>query len=141
MARGSRSRVKGTRKLRRKLAAMKGSVRGQVLTRAAAKGAEPIQREASRRAPVSPGGPTRGERHLEDAILIEPRKITDPFRGEAAVGPAREQFHGVVVELGGRNRAARPYLRPAFDGKKVAAVDAIGREVARILRVAAALTR
>lgn len=135
--------VRGTAQLRRKINKLKASVRGEALERAASKGGDKIREAAARRAPQSPGGPTRGGQHLKDNIITEVTPTHNPEHGQVGIGPHEDAFHGIFFtrEFGAPHHSPQPWLRPAFDRKRSAAVDAVGDELARIIRTAAALTR
>jgi HK97 gp10 family phage protein len=140
-------RIEGGEELLARLKRLEQAARGAALEAAAMAGAEVIRAEANRRAP----GP-----HVE----LEASKITDTG-AEIAIGPDGEHWYYQFFELGaGRHTigphskkairfpgaegqemvrfgvthpgmAARPFLRPALDGQKGAAVEAVGDELQR----------
>lgn len=95
---------------------------------AAKKGAEVIREEAAARVPMSAGAPSRGGKHLKDAIAKVVRKDGED-RVVVAVGPESDQFHGIFVELGTEHMPADPYLRPAVDDKGPQAIKVVADEL------------
>jgi HK97 gp10 family phage protein len=78
-----------------------------------------------------------GEVLRAEAELLAPRatgflaehvgeKVTTSVReeeGRVTVGPEKNAFYGSFAELGTKNQAPRPWLRPAFESKKDEAVE------------------
>ena len=140
-------RIEGGEELKARLEELAQAVRGAALEAAARAGAEVIRADANRRAP----GP-----HVE----LEVRESSESAV-EVAVGPDKEHWYYQFFELGaGRHTigpqskkairfpgvegkqvvrfgvthpgmAARPFLRPALDGQKSNAVEAVGDELQR----------
>lgn len=120
---------------------------------AALEGAEVIREEASRRAPRRTGS-------LADHIVKElDEEALERERVVVKVGPDRDHFYGLFVELGhaqvrvtGRYRKGgriyrvtenlghvppHPFLRPALDAKRQEAQQVIGRALWRAIERAA----
>lgn len=117
MASRFRVSVEGGEELARRLSQLSESMSGAVLVEATLAGAGPIKETASQRAP-------RDEGRLSRSIDAEVVKA-EPRRAAVHVGPNRNAFYGMFVELGTRHIAAKPFLRPAFDMEKDKAVEAI----------------
>ncbi len=134
--------VKGAKSLNRKLASLAKQADGQTLRRALVAGGLPIQNKAKANAPyktgnlrrslhiggsedLNPGGANVSERTLEP--------VPEPEIGKykAAVYVGTDVEYAAPVELGTARRPPKPYLRPAFDSEK----DAAMREVADSLQV------
>ena len=140
-------RIEGGEELRARLERLEAAARGAALEAAARAGAEVIRAQANQRAP----GP-----HVE----LEVRESSESAV-EVAVGPDRDHWYYQFFELGAGRHAigphkkkairfpgaegqeqvrfgvthpgmtARPFLRPALDGQKANAVEAVGDELKR----------
>jgi HK97 gp10 family phage protein len=145
-------RIEGGEELKARLERLEAAARGAALEAAARAGAEVIRADANRRAP----GP-----HVEMEVSESSESAV-----EVAVGPDREHWYYQFFELGaGRHTigphkkkairfpgaegeemvrfrvthpgmAARPFLRPALDGQKANAVEAVGDELQRRIEAA-----
>lgn len=133
--------VKGLKELNEALKELPERVARNVLRGAAGAGAAVIRKEAQHRAPVytgpiSQGHPPPGtlkkairqsqQRQLSSLVQqtfhISVRATT--ARGKAGV-KALGAYYWRFVEFGTSKMAARPFMRPAFEAKKLAAVEAI----------------
>ncbi len=111
--------LQGAETLRRRLAALQRAASGPRVASGVKAGAMIIRDEAQRLAPKDTG------EGAENIVLGE--AATSTSRAGVSVGyDADKAGHMIFAELGTRDRAAQPHLRPAFDGKKVAAVKALG---------------
>ena len=120
-------RVEGGDALRRALLAVGRRVY-RLVDKALLAAAEPVRQEASRRAPVRTG-------RLASSIVAERERPRRHLR-RVRVGPNKEAYYGLFVELGhvirvgGSGRKgkvlghvpARPFLRPALDARADEAV-------------------
>jgi HK97 gp10 family phage protein len=109
--------LRGEKQLRRKVQrfAEATSTRGlsqETLTRAA----EPMRERMSQMAPRGRTGT------LADSITVATQSTTtrihdggESHRAQVGVGPSREGFYGLFIEVGTRHHAADPFMRPAAD--------------------------
>lgn len=123
-------RVRGVKKARRNLRQLISEMAAEKQVDAVEAGAKHLAGAAAARAPIGAGAPTRGGRHLKDAIETDVRDETEN-KVKVAVGPAEEQFHGVFFELGTLDMPPDPFLRPAFDSEGDRAVRIARRKLAR----------
>lgn len=101
-----------------------------VLRQAAIAGARVIHAEVQLRAPVGTAYERKGQQHapgtLKRSILIAYDQ-EESVTGRIAVYLvtwSKEAFYGRFVEYGTSHAAAEPFLRPGYDAKKSAAVEA-----------------
>lgn len=139
-------RLEGVAELERKLKALDKAVSGRAMTLALVAGGKVIEAEAKARAPVRSGT-------LRRSITTEPSAgaVPEVEVGTNLVYAPIQEFGGIVraqsapalvfqLPSGEWRRAqsvqipARPYLRPAFDLRRVAAIDAVRRALAAQLR-------
>lgn len=115
------AKVLGIEELVRRLEAIDRNTRGVLLERAALAGAEPIRKSAEAKAPRRRGVLAAG---------IGTEVVKRSTRGVTVrIGFRKEDFYGMFQELGTRNHAAQPFLRPAIDEQKEAAIVEVGREL------------
>lgn len=153
--------IKGLAELNRALAELPPRLARNVLRGSVAAGAAVIRQEAKERAPryageVVAGHPPPGT--LKRAIysaqarrlssLLEQvyhvgvvsgkrAKVGKAKSGKAKSGKSKDAYYWRFVEFGTVKMAAKPFLRPAFEAKKLEAVEAIRRYMAeRIAREA-----
>lgn len=153
MANSISVKVEGLAELNRKLAALPDEIRkGPVLMRALHDGARIIRDEAKRLAPVLQPDPRTGkldERRIvgnlragivehtdkrePDTVLVRVRNRGYIFgEGKGAQSWRRgNPNYWWLLEFGTSKMAPRPFLRPAFEGKKFAALNEIRRSLAR----------
>ncbi len=112
----------GDKRLDRKFRKLSDNARGVVLVAAAAAGAKVVRDEAERLAPKRPGG-GKGAR----GIRFERGKLTRTSVVMKIGYDKKTAWYLRFQELGTKFHAAQPHLRPALDGKRPAAMAAIGR--------------
>lgn len=137
--------VKGLSEVLRKLRTMPEAFQARVIRGAVAAGAQVIRDEATARAPYYSGAV--GKNHpppgtLQAAIYqvrltsectpTHEKWMVSVRHGKKAVGGA-DAYYATWVEYGTVKMAAHPYMRPAFEARKLAAVDAMRDFVARKL--------
>ncbi|MBE3590006.1 MAG: HK97 gp10 family phage protein [Firmicutes bacterium] len=120
-----RVKVEGGDLIARRLAVL-GEKAAAVVDEAAMAGAEVIREGASRRAPVRTGA-------LQEHIITQPGEEQSPGRAEVLIGPDKERFYGLFVELGTSKMAARPFLRPALDEDRHLAEAAVAAALKEVL--------
>lgn len=113
-------KVTGLREMERKLRAVR-AMPGWVLEDAVEAGGKPIEKDARRRAPRGDDSSPR----LAENIETFPQQLSRT-RAEAEVGPTTLTFYGIFQELGTRYHNAQPFLRPAADTQRPAALAAMG---------------
>ena len=146
--------IKGLAELNRALAELPPRLARNVLRGSVAAGAAVIRQEAKERAPryageVAAGHPPPGT--LKRAIYsAQARRLSSLLEqvyhvgvvsgkrakvGKTKSGKSKDAYYWRFVEFGTVKMAARPFLRPAFEAKKLEAVEAIRRYMAeRIAR-------
>lgn len=83
-----------------------------LIVRALQKGAEPIEEQASQLAPDD--ATTPGSRIRDNMMTTITDRTADG--AIAKIGPSLKGFVGLFHEYGTIHQAAKPFLRPAFDG-------------------------
>ena len=129
MAEYATVRLAGARELDAMLKRLPKHLGERVLVNAVRAGAQVVRAEAKARAPVKTG-------RLRANIIARRAK----GRGAAvtvSVGPSRKAWYGRLVEFGTVTTGARPFLRPAFESTKRAALDRIGERLGRNIERAA----
>ena len=130
-------RIDGLKELEKALLQLPKALHGKVLGAAVREGAKEIQGEAKVKAPVSAGAHHVGKKgrksyiasvkpgHLKRNIKI---RLAKSAKGEAKgyVYVSFKAFYGKFVEYGTKKMSAKPFLRPAFDGKWQGAAKKIG---------------
>lgn len=111
-------RIDGLAELNRKLRELPRKVQRRGLRRAVRAGAEPIRERAEELAPRRTGRLARN--------IVTRYRTSRVDRAVIEVGPGLRAFYGKFQELGTSRHPARPFLRPAFDAGKDAAVRQIG---------------
>lgn len=131
MASGS-IKVEGLADLERRLTALSKDMGGKIARGATSAGARVIQKEAQRLAPMLTGAGKKS--------IVVKRNTRTQLAAEYAVGWKKPKKKGDpdawymrIVELGSVKMSPRPHIRPAFDGKKGAAVDKIAEVLRRRL--------
>lgn len=115
--------VEGMQELLAKLGTLDSLVmQKKIVARAVRAGAEPIRARAEELAPVLTGT-------LRESMMIT---VAEQTATEAIgkIGPARKGFYGTFEEFGTAYIAADPFLRPAFDEERDAALKIIGETLA-----------
>jgi len=101
-------KIEGINELEKLLKKIESSLREETMEKALLAAAEPIRAAASEKAPHRTG-------KLKENIISE---INEKEKMTVDVGPNRDGFYGQFIEFGTSKMSAKPFLRPAFDGKK-----------------------
>lgn len=127
--------ITGLADLEKRLQAFPDKLAGNILRGAIRAGAVAIQQEARRMAPVSDAPHKLGKG--SKAVKIQPGTLKKSIKVRLAprksrsvpieywVYVSKKAWHWKFVEFGTRKMAAKPFMRPAFDTKKEAALDRI----------------
>ncbi len=101
-----------------------------MMRKALAKAAEPICDEARALAPRSdrPGG------HLADGIKIRVMPRTAVGHERVRIGVKPGLWYGVFPEFGTAKTAAQPFMRPALDTQKDAALRVLADEISKRMK-------
>jgi HK97 gp10 family phage protein len=124
--------VQGLKEIQRKLIAMGPKVGLRALRGALVSGSQVIKKDAISRAPVDSG-------RLSRAILVKRLSKTNPFKEQVIVGVRngkklqktdRDAYYWRFIEFGHKDKAgkavaAQSFLRPAFEAKKMSALERI----------------
>jgi HK97 gp10 family phage protein len=122
--------IEGGAELARRLNAMSVAAEKKILNAVLMEAAEPIRKEAERRAPVGEFAP-----HIaQNVVDVIPRGTRDERSVE--IGPAKGFPYGLFLEFGTVKMAARPFLRPAFDLKARTALSIVQQRLWDKLRTA-----
>jgi HK97 gp10 family phage protein len=130
-------KVEGLRELERALAELPKATAKNTLKRTLKLAAQPIADEAQRLAPRDTG-------KLAEGIMVTTKKPKKhkPKSGrafaEVYIGPKARSVGAVPQEFGTVNHPAQPYMRPAWDSKKMTALDIIRSELGNQITKAAA---
>ena len=132
------SRIEGLADLARALREMPKDVRENALRAGLRAGAREIQKEAQARAPVATGRMRKNVyikriRELVTSlsegwfvgVRMGPKRKKDKGTGKVTKDYSNDAWYWRFVEFGTRFAPARPFMRPAFEAKKEAAVAAI----------------
>lgn len=141
--------IKGLAELNRALSQLPDRLARNVLRGSVAAGAAVIRREARERAPRAVGPMPAGQPPpgtLKRAIYsAQARRLSGLLQqvyhvgvvsgkrakiGKAKSGKSKDAYYWRFVEFGTVKMAAQPFLRPAFEAKKLEAVEAIRRYMA-----------
>jgi HK97 gp10 family phage protein len=144
-------KIEGWEELKAKLERLEAAARGPALEAAARAGAEVIRAEANRRAPgphveletttVTAAevevaiGPDRGHWYYQFFELGAGRHTIGPKSKKAIKFPGAEGQEAIRFGVTHPGMTARPFLRPALDGQKGSAVEAVGEELRRRVEV------
>jgi HK97 gp10 family phage protein len=137
--------VQGSDRLKRKFGSLAKVAQGKTLERALVAGALPIQNQAKRLAPKLTGNLTRsihigGHEDLnpggQGIINTSGAGVPQPEIGttDAAIYIGTDVIYAAPQEFGSANMAAQPYLRPAFDTQRGAAVQEIGAVLVELIK-------
>jgi hypothetical protein len=137
--------VSGSKSLSSKYNALGAIAQGRTLERAIVSGALLIQNEAKRQVPKLTGNLARsihigGHDDLNPggAGVIDTTGAGVPgpeiTANSAAVYVGTDVIYGPPVEFGRGGVAAQPYMRPAFDGQRAAAVRECGAAMVELIR-------
>lgn len=148
--------IRGANKLAGDFRALERAERGPALRKGATAGAKVAQRAIQSRAPVRKGVlkrniVLRSQRSQspgsQQTVVVRIRNVKKKYAGTKAntrqgkAGKAYEAegpaFYGRFIELGTKNMAAKPFMRPAFDAAESeiskAVEDAIAAEIDNVL--------
>lgn len=140
--------ISGSDALKRKFGQLTQIAQGKMLERALVAGALPIQNDAKRKAPVLTGN-LRRSIHIGGHDDLNPggqgvnREPTGRGAGvpqpeisssSAAVYVGTDVIYAAPVEFGTSNMGAQPYLRPAFDTQRGAAVREVGAALLDLIK-------
>jgi len=132
--------VTGLRELEAALKSLPDRIARNVLRGAVAAGAAVVRKEARDLAPKSEGPQSDGhvpgtlkraiyqKQIRERSSLLQQTFFVGVRRGRSAKSSAKgviDAWYAHFVEFGTSKMSARPFMRPAFEGKKRSAVDAI----------------
>lgn len=122
-------KFEGGRELEAALAKLPRATAKNVTRRVLKKAAAPIKDDAEANAPTLSG-------RLRDDVKVGTRLSRRQAAMNRKLGPAEVEVHvgvtdpaGVQTEFGNEHQAAEPWLRPAWDGNKMGALDQIGTDL------------
>jgi HK97 gp10 family phage protein len=120
-----KGKVEGAKALEDALKLLPERTRGKLLTGAVRAGANLVKKEIKARAPVGAEATKNNRKygHLRDNIIVAMDKTRSAVTYSVGVGRA---FWGRFLEFGTRFMAARPFMRPAFEASRDAAVRKMG---------------
>lgn len=124
--------VKGLKELNAKLKSIGPFVRDKVLSSAVNSGAQIIKRDAIARAPLDTGTLKRSiyVKRISERGNNEAAYIVGVRKGKKFRKKNQDAFYWTFVEFGTKHFAAMPFLRPAFEANKEAALDKIKKTLA-----------
>lgn len=129
--------VTGLADLEKRLLAFPDRIAKNILSGAMRAGAVEIQREARQKAPVSSAPHHLGKKGQKSYTLIEPGTLKKSIRVRLAPRKSRtvpieywvyvssKIYYWKFVEFGTPKMSAQPFMRPAFESKKEAAVERV----------------
>ena len=128
---GKTIQIQGTRKLRKQLERLDQTMRKPLLERMVKVGGELVREVAAQKAPV---GETAT---LTDNIIVEVLD-SSAHHATAGIGPHKNAFYGIFQEYGTAKHGAQPFMRPAWDEKRLESVRVMAqlgrRAVERVAR-------
>lgn len=128
----SRSTITGAKDLDKLLKRLPGKVAGRILQSSLRVGAMVIVKDARTRAPVGTGTLRR-----EIVARKTSRAKASGKSAEVTIGPTQDAFWGLFQEFGTRFHPPHPWLRPAFEASKRAALDKTGKSLGMKIEKAA----
>ena len=140
-------KVMGTKSLRAQFGRLEKNAQGKMLERAAVTGALLMQNDAKRRAPYLSGN-LRRSLHIGGHEELNPggqgidsrtgagvpHPVISDTRAEVFVGT--DVVYAATQEFGRGGIPAQPYIRPAFDTQRSAAVREMGEAMRDLIRAA-----
>lgn len=133
MADGMSINIEGLKELERKLLGMAPKLAKNGLRSAVAAGSRVIMAEARKNVPVDTGTLRRAiymKQIREQSDNSKQTYYVGVRRGKSERKKNRDGYYFAFVEFGTAKMAAQPFLRPAFEAKKVDAVEVIKRRLA-----------
>ena len=114
----------GLEAFEQRLKSLEATVQQALLVKAAKEGAELIRAEAERRAPrlKYSAHPRRYAGLLAHSQMLS---VAEQTANEVVVriGPSKDAFYGLFQELGTVHHPAQPFLLPAFEDRKMEALQ------------------
>ena len=127
--------IDGIKELRKAFKELSDSAQRGVLRTALRQAAKPVVKEARRRVPVDTG---LTKKAIGTKVWLKKDSVATVMIGVRRGRKGKRHFLLHLLELGTRKMAARPFLRPALDSQKNAAVTALAKALkARIDKVVA----
>lgn len=143
--------IRGLRELSDALKALPKKMERRVLNAALMSGAREIAKEAQIRAPVDKGTvrrnirarPGRPDAGHNATVIVSVRRLTGRAiaKLKAKGKTADDPFYWRFLEFGTSKAPARPFMRPAFEAKKVSAAHTIKDALKRRIEAEAAKLR
>jgi len=133
MADGVKMEVHGLKELERKLLEMSPKLAKNALRAAVAAGARVVAAEARKNVPVDSGTLRRSiytKQIREESGDTQQTFYVGARQGKKEQAKNRDGWYFPFVEFGTEKMAARPFMRPAFESTKDAAVQAIKTRLA-----------
>jgi len=109
--------LQGLEELERKLDALELTLQRKLLLQAAKAGAELVREEAARNVAFGTGRSSREQ--IISAVASE----SNAKEAVVRVGPSKDAFYDLFLEIGTAHQAPQPYLEPAYDARKDEALD------------------
>lgn len=144
-------RITGAREMEAVLRQLPAAIAKQTLTKALREAAQPVLDEARALAPV--GQESRGRVRLrrtkrgkitisnygklKPSLRIATVPASQTPHSATVVVTVGKAFWGMFVEFGTRFMSARPFLRPAFESKKMDALNRLGKALGEEIEKAA----
>lgn len=129
------AKIEGLAELERKMKLLPEKVARNALRAGVNAGAQVIKKEAKRLAPVDTGNlakraiyVTRSRR--EGSRTKEVYKVGVRV-GEKEAEKNRDAYYWFMLEYGTEKMAAQPFMRPAFENKKLEAIEAMRKKLAQ----------
>jgi HK97 gp10 family phage protein len=121
-------RIEGLRELDEALKELPKATARNVLLRTLKNVGEPMAKDAAR---LAPDDPATGGKDLKNSIrvLSVPAKERENHV-EVAIGPTTKAFWGLFQEFGTAHHGPQPFMRPAFDGGAMRALNSIKKTLA-----------
>lgn len=140
MADGMKVQIDGLKELEQKLLQMSPKLAKNGLRAAVAAGSRVIANEAKKNVPVDTGVLRRAifmKQIREESGNSKQTFYVGVRKGKGERKKNRDGWYFHMVEFGTKKMAARPFLRPAFESRRVEAAEVIKRRLAeRIAKIA-----
>lgn len=122
---GLQVKIEGMEELDKALRRLPDRVQKRVLKTALRAGARVIVKDAKNRVPVDSGTLKKSIKVVSGKSKKGPQATARVF-----VTTGREAWYSHLIEFGTVKKAARPFLRPAFDSTQTEQIQAIGKKLA-----------